>query len=151
MKRSELMEAQLQIRRQLEEARLAVAGHEEIEAADFGLGDYPRTGLGLIVRVNNEHYCSKWLTLLPGQTCPTHYHKKKTETFFAIHGAVHLNTEGKVTVLNPGQQFTILPGVRHSFTSPDGAVIEEVSTHDDNADSYFDDARIVRDPAIEED
>ena len=151
MKRSEVTAAQARARRQLEDAGLTLSGDLEIEIADFGLGDYARQGLGLVVRVNEPEYCSKWLTLGPGQECPAHSHRLKKETFFVLRGEVILEADGRAVRLGPGARHTIRPGVRHSFRSDAGAVIEEVSTHDENSDSYFDDPRIVRDPVIRED
>ena len=151
MKRSEVIVAQAQTRRQLEEANLVIAEGLAIEIADFGLGQYESVGLGLVVRVNEREYCSKWLTLLPGQECPTHYHKLKKETFFVLQGIVKIIADEKEVSLHPGERYTLFPGVRHSFRSASGAVIEEVSTHDENSDSYFDDPLIVRDAIVEED
>lgn len=64
---------------------------------------------------------------------------------------MELVADGKAITLKTGERYTLRPGVRHSFGSPAGAVIEEVSTHDENSDSYFDDQNIVRDPVVEED
>jgi len=151
MKRSEVLAHQAETRRQLEAAGLALTDALEIEIADFGLDQFPLEGLGLVIRVNEPEYCSKWLTLLPGQECPTHYHKIKKETFFVLRGEVELVADGEAVALKAGERYTIRPGVRHSFGSPAGAVIEEVSTHDENSDSYFDNPAVVRDPVIEED
>lgn len=151
MKRSEVRAAQEGVRRQLAEAAIMMAHDATIEVADFGLGDWARQGLGIVVRVNTPEYCSKFLTLLPGQTCPAHLHKVKKETFFALRGEVWLRVDGHDVTLAPGQKFTLLPGQKHTFGSVAGAVVEEVSTHDENADSYFDDPAIMRDPVIEED
>ena len=151
MKRSEVIAYQAETRQQLIASGLALPDALEIEIADFGLDQFPLEGLGLVVRVNEPEYCSKWLTLLPGQECPTHYHKIKKETFFVLSGEVELVVGGEAVALKAGERFTIRPGVRHSFGSPAGAVIEEVSTHDENSDSYFDNPAVVRDPVIEED
>ena len=151
MKRSEVTAAQAQTRRQLEEVGLTVADGLEIEIADFGLDQFALEGLGIVVRVNEPEYCSKWLTLWPGQECPTHYHKLKKETFFVLRGEVELVADGEAIALKTGERYTLHPGVRHSFGSPGGAVIEEVSTHDENSDSYFDNPAIVRDPVIDGD
>lgn len=150
MKRSDVDAAQQEIRAQLREAGLVLDPSLAVEVADFGLGRYAEEGLGLVVRVNTPEYCSKWLTLRSGQRCPRHFHKLKKETFLVLRGDVQLEADGEVVCLAPGQQFTLAPGVRHAFSSEGGAVIEEVSTHDENSDSYFDDPRIVRDPRIEE-
>ena len=150
MKRSEVIAYQARVRRQLEDAGLPLSPDTPIEIADFGLGRFEREGLGIVVRVNESEYCSKYLTLFPGQECPTHYHKLKKETFFALRGMVELDVDGETVRLLPGQNLTLKPGSRHSFRSEGGAVIEEVSTHDENSDSYFDNPAIVRDPLVEE-
>ena len=150
MNRTEVTAHQARVRRQLKEAGVPLAPDTEIEIADFGLGRFERTGLGLVVRVNEPEYCSKYLTLFPGQECPRHYHKLKKETFFALQGTVELIVDGHPVCLTPGQSLTLRPGSWHSFRSEAGAVIGEVSTHDENSDSYFDDPAIVRDPAVVE-
>ena len=152
MQRSEHEREQQEALRILAGAGIALANDDRIEIADFGLGEYRRQGLGLVVRVNESEYSSKYLTLLPGQQCPWHYHKRKKETFFCLRGEVELflGTDERRIVLRPGDSHTIPPGTDHSFRSREGAVIEEVSTHDENSDSYFRDARIVREPRIEE-
>lgn len=131
-------------------AGIPLAERAEIEIADFGLNDFERNGLALVVRINEPEYCSKWLVLLPGQRCPEHSHKLKKETFFVHAGNVHLRVEGREVTLRPGQSLTLAPCTPHEFWSGGGAVIEEVSTHDENFDSYFADPRIIRDPLIED-
>ena len=151
MKRSEVIAYQARVRQQLESAGVPLTPDTQIEIADFGLGRFEQTGLGIVVRVNQTEYCSKYLTLFPDQECPLHYHKLKKETFFALTGVVELTVDGQPVSLKPGQSLTLMPGSWHSFRSDAGAVIEEVSTHDENSDSYFDDPSIVRDPVVEED
>ena len=151
MTRSQVEAAQRESRAMLSQAGLVVDAALAVEVADFGLGRYGREGLGLVVRVNEPEYCSKWLTLRPGQACPRHFHKLKKETFLVLSGTVALEADGQRLLLAAGQSFTLLPGVRHSFSSREGAVLEEVSTHDENSDSYFDDPAIIRNPVIEED
>lgn len=151
MKQSEVMDAQVMVLSQLKTAGIVVDPNEAIEIADFGLGHWRELGLGLIVRVNEPEYCSKWLTLVPGQECPAHFHKLKKETFFCLSGEVRLLADDKIVHLTPGEKYTVLPGVSHSFGSLAGAVIEEVSTHDENSDSYFADPSIVRSPIVEDD
>ena len=47
---------------------------ENMEIADFGLNDFARTGLVLVVYINNFRYCAKEMVLIPNQTCPEHRH-----------------------------------------------------------------------------
>lgn len=151
MKRSEVTAAQARVRHRLEATGIVLDPNTDVEVADFGLGHWDQEGLGLVVRVNEPEYCSKYLTLEPGQQCPLHSHRIKKETFFVLSGEVKLWAGGQTIMLVPGESYTLSPGVLHEFDSLGGAVIEEVSTHDDSADSYFKNTAIIRDPAIEED
>lgn len=149
MTKNEVAAAQELARRRFAEAGIVIGSDADIEIADFGLDHWMVEGLGLLVRINESEYCSKFMTLEPGQVCPLHYHKMKKETFFTLAGDVELWADGEIIALAPGQSHTIKPGVLHSFKSHGGAVIEEVSTHDENSDSYFQNPKIVRDTRIE--
>jgi len=75
---------------------LTTKERENIEIADFGLGDYPRSGLQLLTYINSSRYCAKELVLFPEQTCPEHLHPPfnqgpgKQETFRCRWGEVYL-------------------------------------------------------------
>ncbi|HTY09618.1 MAG TPA: D-lyxose/D-mannose family sugar isomerase [Bacteroidota bacterium] len=144
---------------------------ESIEVADFGLGKIAETGLELIVYVNTERVCAKELILFPHQTCPEHYHPPvgdeigKEETFRCRWGKVYLYVPGQRTphpkaktpkgreqnytvwhevALNPGDQYTLLPGTRHWFQAGNkGAIVSEFSTRS------IDEADIFTDPEIQ--
>lgn len=45
-----------------------------IEVANFGLGNFEETGLGVLVYVNTERCCAKELAMWPGQTCRSSLH-----------------------------------------------------------------------------
>lgn len=143
-----------------------------IEVSDFGLNDIYRTGLQLIVYVNTERVCAKELVLLPHQTCPEHRHPQiganpgKEETFRCRWGRVYLYVPGEATenpkckppkgdeeyytvwheiVLNPGEQYTLIPDTLHWFQAGDeGAVVSEFSTHSTDEFDIFTDSRIER-------
>ncbi len=147
-----------------------------VEVADFGLGRVDKVGLQLVTYVNTARVCAKEMALFPGQTCPEHRHvgtreaPGKEETFRCRYGKAYLYVEGEgdraamqailpetvVTVfheiaLSPGQQYTILPGVRHWFQGgAEGAVISEFSTHSTDETDVFQDADIVRLPVIDD-
>ena len=56
---------------------------------DFGLGDFPRTGL-IEYWIANEAgagYCGKYLFVFDDQTCPSHCHRRKHETFSSSRDA----------------------------------------------------------------
>lgn len=150
---------------------------ENIEIAEFGLSDLERTGLQLVVYVNTMRCCAKELVLFPRQTCPEHRHPPvggedgKEETFRCRWGTVHLYVEGAPTpnpsatppterakhytvwhqvTLNPGEQYTIMPNIRHWFQSGDeGAVVSEFSTRSMDEFDVFTDPEIRRVPLPE--
>ncbi len=145
---------------------------ENMEIADMGLDDFERTGLVLVVYVNNERYCAKEMVLFPHQTCPEHRHPNhagqegKKETFRCRYGKVYLYIEGQKTsqpkavpptgdeayysvfheiILKPGQQYTISKDTLHWFQAgEEGAVISEFSSPSDDASDLFTDPRIRR-------
>jgi D-lyxose ketol-isomerase len=143
-----------------------------IEVADFGLSDLAQSGLQLITYINTDRVCAKELIMLPGQTCPEHYHPPvgaelgKEETFRCRWGEVYLYLPGepasepRCTVpkgseehytvwhevhLRPGEQYTIYPGTRHWFQAgAEGAIVSEFSTKSRDESDIFTDPRIVR-------
>lgn len=144
-----------------------------IEFADFGLGDIEREGLNLLVYVNNSRYCAKEMVLLPNQICPEHRHPNsqerlgKQETFRCRKGSVYLFVEGEDNglidvidlveenskyytakqgiLLNEGEQYTILPNIRHWFVAgEEGAVISEFSSPSDDASDIFTNPKVNR-------
>lgn len=151
---------------------------QNIEVADFGLGEYESTGLQLVVYVNTNRCCAKELVLFPGQTCPEHRHPDidgqpgKEETFRCRWGRVYLYVEGPSTpnpkckppegreqyytvfheiVLNPGEQYTLAPNTLHWFQAGDeGAVVSEFSTTSRDDLDIFTDVNIKRAPEIVE-
>jgi D-lyxose ketol-isomerase len=131
---------------------LSPAERQAMEIADFGLGRLEEVGLQVVVYVNTERVCAKELVLFPGQTCPEHRHPTvdgrpgKEETFRCRRGTVHLHVEGhQELVLQPGDQFTILPNTLHWFRGgPDGAVVSEFSTQSRDELDVFSDPQIVR-------
>jgi len=143
------------------------AEREQIEIADFGLGDFDHTGLGVLVYVNTQRVCAEELAMLPRQTCPEHRHPTvggrlgKEETFRCRWGEVYLYLPGEASqprhaippagrektytvwrevVLTPGDQYTLPPNTLHWFQSGDqGAVVSEFSsTSTDEADVFTD-------------
>lgn len=161
-----------------ERASIALTDEEKarIEVADLGLGIVGEVGLELLTYVNTERVCAKEMVLAPYQTCPEHKHVPsygkpgKEETFRCRYGTVYLYVEGEgkredikakipptpVTVfheviLNPGEQYTIMPETFHWFQSgAEGAVISEFSTMSTDETDVFTDERIVRAPKIED-
>ena len=149
---------------------------QSIEVIDFGLGKVAEMGLQLLTYINTERVCAKEMVLGPYQSCLEHKHvptngcEGKEETFRCRFGKVYLYVEGegdrdkiqaklpdsKVSVfheivLNPGEQYTIMPETWHWFQAgPEGAVISEFSTRSTDETDIFTDERLVRQPTIEE-
>lgn len=149
---------------------------ENLEVADFNLGKGREIGLEIVTYINTERVCAKEMVLFPYQTCPEHKHVKtngnrgKEETFRCRYGKVYLYVTGegakekigarlpdtKVTVfhevvLEPGEQYTIMPDTLHWFQAGgDGAVVSEFSTHSTDETDVFTDERIIRAPKLED-
>ena len=149
---------------------------ENIEVADFGLGEVEKTGLQIITYINTERVCAKELIMFPGQTCPEHRHPEvdgspgKEETFRCRAGIMYLyvpgepacepscrppaGSEGHYTVwheieLKPGEQYTLMPDTLHWFQAgPEGAVVSEFSTKSTDDADIFTDPNIVRAPTV---
>ena len=155
----------------LQKARIVITPAEQdcIEIADFGLNQFTQIGLAILVYVNTDRVCAKELVMLPHQTCPEHRHPTlgrktgKEETFRCRWGKMYLYVpgesgperhsslpEGRDTsftvfheiVLQPGDQYTLMPDTLHWFQAgSDGAVVSEFSTTStDNADIFTDPA-----------
>lgn len=179
--RSQVKIAQTKAAHLLEQVGICLtpAEREQIEIAEFGLGELERTGLELVVYVNTDRYCAKELVLFPGQTCPEHRHPPvgndpgKMETFRCRWGKVWLYVEGEpanpmqATVpagseayytvfheieLTPGQQYTIPPNTLHWFQAAgEGAIVSEFSSTSRDEFDIFTDPRIKRIPEVVED
>ena len=107
----------------------------------YGLDKFEEYGLTMLTIINRE-YCKKLMILLPGQQHPEQYHTSKEETFHILYGQVNTDLDGVQQTFAPGEVLTIERGVRHSFSSPTGAVIEEISSTHAGSDSYYTDPKI---------
>ena len=149
---------------------------ESIEVIDFNQGRVKEFGLQLLVYVNTERVCAKEMVLIPGQTCAEHWHVPtngmpgKEDPFRCRYGQVYLYVEGEKNVdefkatlpksdvsvfheviLNPGDQYTIMPGIKHWFQGgPDGAVISEFSTKSTDETDQFTEKNLIRSGSLEE-
>jgi mannose-6-phosphate isomerase-like protein (cupin superfamily) len=111
---------------------------------DFGLGEFPRTGL-IELWVCNERkagYCAKYLFCFDGQTCPEHRHRVKAETFLVLKGRFRVRCGGRARILTPGDTLFIPAGRWHSFTAIGPSLLLEVSMPCTGADNAFRDRRI---------
>ncbi len=180
MKRQDVLKWQRVAQEYLDRAGIVLTPEEaaNIEIADLGLDEYEQTGLALVTYINTERVCAKELILMPGQTCPQHFHPPvngepgKEETFRCRWGEVYLYVTGEATpnpkakppahradtytvwheiVLKPGDQYTLMPETWHWFQGgPQGAVVSEFSTRSRDECDLFTDPDINRLPVIED-
>lgn len=176
---SELKQWQKEAYGFFQKASLVITPEEQarIEIADFGLSEFTRSGLGVLVYVNTQRCCAKELAMWPRQTCPEHRHPTvdgqpgKEETFRCRWGTVYLYVEGTPTknphgrppkgrestytiwhevVLQPGDQYTIMPDTKHWFQAGDqGAVVSEFSTRSTDENDIFTDQSIGRTTVVQ--
>ena len=106
-----------------------------------GIKNFLKTGAALITIVNRD-YCKKIIVQIPGQVHPNHYHKRKEETYFVLHGDLEVNLNGSIKKLSSGDKLVVQPMVWHSFTTKTGVIFEELSTTHYNNDSFYQDPKI---------
>jgi mannose-6-phosphate isomerase-like protein (cupin superfamily) len=113
-------------------------------ALDFGLGRFAEIGETEFWVANEAvaGYCGKFLFVQDGQTCPTHKHKVKHETFFVLKGSVQMEIDGQVRTLAQGDCLVMPPGQLHRFTGIGPALLLECSMPSIPGDSYFTDPAI---------
>ena len=80
--------------------------------------------------------------MIAGQSHPEHTHARKKESFQILSGSMYLSHNGVNRELFPGEIATIEKGERHSFSSKNGVIFEEVSTTHYSDDSFYSDSMI---------
>jgi D-lyxose ketol-isomerase len=111
---------------------------------DFGLDDFARVGL-IECWIANEAkagYCGKYLFVFDGQTCPSHCHRTKHETFFIVKGTVDIEYEGRVHRKEEGDVLPVEPGKLHRFTGVGPCLLLELSMPCEVDDNFFADPNI---------
>ncbi|MGE5550646.1 MAG: D-lyxose/D-mannose family sugar isomerase [Bacteroidota bacterium] len=151
--------------------RITPAEEEAIQVADFGLSDLAREGAQILTFFATDRVSAKVIALFPEQTLPEHWHPSvgddpgKEETIRVVDGTVYLNIPGEETVdrgripqgkeayytvrhesvLRPGDQITLAPGVKHWLRAgSDGAVMYSFSTCVRDILDLFTDPGVVR-------
>ena len=107
----------------------------------YGAEHFREVG-ALIIDCINREYCKKLILVLPGQKHPSHFHKRKEETFQVLTGIFESVIDGHHRIMKPGETALVQPGVWHEFWSKDGCIVEEVSTTHYNDDSVYSDKKI---------
>jgi sialic acid synthase SpsE/mannose-6-phosphate isomerase-like protein (cupin superfamily) len=126
----------------IRKSRVPVPGQCELEISHhYGLERFREFGLTAITVVNRT-YCKRLMVVLPGQKHPEQWHNVKDETYHILHGDVIVELDGNRTSHKANDIVTIPHGIRHSFWTKNGAVIEEVSSNYSGKDSYYTDPAI---------
>ena len=136
-------QALAEFRRQLDQWQVALPPTSPF-VLDFGLKDFARIGL-IECWIANEAkagYCGKYLFVFDGQTCPSHRHRTKHETFFVVKGRAAMQYDGSLRRMQEGDVLPVEPGKAHSFTGVGPCLLLELSKPCEVDDNYFDDTAI---------
>ncbi|WP_413682942.1 N-acetylneuraminate synthase family protein [Prochlorococcus sp. MIT 1011] len=126
----------------LNKAKIVLNSDFDIEFSHhYGMKNFHKVG-ALIIGCINREYCKKIIVQLPGQKHPSHFHRRKEETFQVLYGVLETIVDGHRKTLHPGEMQLVQPGVWHSFWTDTGCVFEEVSSTHYNDDSVYNDRRI---------
>ena len=142
-KREKVYKIIAEIRKMLEDAKIALPNKVEVEVSHhYGIDKFYEWGAVLINCVNRE-YCKKLIVLSPGQKHPTHLHKQKEESFQVLSGDLILNLDGKEEEHKAGDIVLVKQGIKHSFRTKNGVIFEEVSTTHFKEDSFYEDPVVI--------
>jgi sialic acid synthase SpsE/mannose-6-phosphate isomerase-like protein (cupin superfamily) len=141
--REKIYEIVKRIDKLLEKGKVIFPNKVDLEISHhYGIEKFDKFGLCMITCVNRD-YCKKLLVVFPGQVHPTQYHKQKEETFHILYGKFIVTLDGKKHMYGPGDVITIKPGVKHSFTTVNGGILEEISSTHFTNDSFYTDKKIA--------
>ena len=127
----------------IKESNVIIPDKVDLEISHhYGIEKFDKYGLTMITVVNRD-YCKKLLIMLPGQFHPIQYHKKKEETFHFLFGEFNVILNKKNLKYKPGNVLTVKPGVKHSFSTKTGGILEEISSTHFINDSFYEDKKIT--------
>ncbi|HVR26880.1 MAG TPA: N-acetylneuraminate synthase family protein [Candidatus Polarisedimenticolia bacterium] len=127
----------------IRKSKVQVPGQCELEISHhYGLEKFREFGLTAITVINRE-YCKRLMVVLPGQKHPEQWHNVKDETYHVLYGDVTVDLDGSQATHKANGVVTIPHGIKHSFWTKSGAVIEEVSSSYSSDDSFYSDAAIT--------
>ena len=119
----------------------------------FGLNDFFTTGETEFWVANevDAGYCGKLIFVFEDQTCPSHYHRVKHETFYVLKGRTKMVIDGSEVIKETGDVLVMPTKTKHSFAGYEGpCLLLEVSMPSVPGDSYFENKAIGRDGVIRE-
>ena len=142
--RSLIHEIVRDVKRLLKSSGAIVPSQLELEVSHhYGIKRFREFGSTTITVVNRE-YCKRVILMLPRQAHPEQWHERKDETYHVLHGEIDLVLDGHRRKYGQNDVVIIPRGVRHEFSSPAGAVIEEISSAYSQDDSFYTDQVIMQ-------
>ena len=130
------------VKKLLQQGNIVIPGESKLEISHhYGIDRFDEVGISMITVVNRG-YCKKLIAVLAGQSHPEQFHKQKEETFHILHGVLDVVLDGNKKQCGPGDVITVEAGVRHAFSSSEGAVLEEISSTHIKDDSFYSDPAI---------
>jgi N-acetylneuraminate synthase len=143
--REDVLEVVKEVKKMIVKSGLAIPDKIELELSHhYGIENFKEVGVAILNCINRE-YCKKLLILLPGQFHPFHYHVKKEETFYVLHGDLRVSVpEENMLDLKEGEMYTVERGENHAFSSENGCIFEEVSTTHFPNDSFYEEKKILK-------
>ena len=142
-KRQQVLDIVKDVKALIKKSKVQVPGQCDLEISHhYGIEKFRQFGLTAITVVNRD-YCKRLMVVLPGQKHPEQWHKQKDETYHILYGDVTVDLDGMQETYAANKILTIPCGVRHSFWTKNGAVIEEVSSCYAADDSWYTDETIA--------
>lgn len=140
--REKVYEIVLKSRKFLSDAKIPVSNQLNFEISHhYGIDKFYEFGAVIITCVNRE-YAKKLILIFPGQQHPSHTHKQKEETFQVLFGDVIFELDGTKREAKAGDIVVVERGIKHTFSSEEGAIFEEISTTHFKNDSFYEDENI---------
>lgn len=142
--RTQVLQAVNEVSDLLRKSDIALPKKLELEISHhYGLERFHEYGAA-IVNIINREYCKKLIVLLPDQQHPIHHHCQKEETFHVLYGEMKVVLDGETRNLCKGDLLTVERNAKHSFSSKEGCIFEEISTTHYKNDSFYEDEQIVQ-------
>jgi len=109
----------------------------------------------LIETIISSEFTGKKIFFKKGNSSSLHFHCKKTETYFIHSGKLLLRLRAgqgkdKFFVLKPGQAIDITPGLMHQAGGLEDTIIIEISTRDQDTDSFIVESEFMEMPRLKE-
>lgn len=107
------------------------------------ISDYRKKYWGYIYSIFSENTCGKVMCVEEGSSGSLEYHLEKYETYYIYEGSCYVDLRygraiNKSIKLTKGNIFHLAPGIMHRRRgSTENCVIIEISTKDNDSDSYI--------------